>query len=134
MATTPKNDWTQEEFIKAWVDSESLDEAKKKLKATSKQAVFLRAAKYRKEGIPLEKFSPKTAYEPIKVDVDAGIKLLAKLTNKSTTDLKKEGVKVAADIEKKRQEKYAKEEAGWLQDQVNFAVSTFFDPTAAQNL
>jgi hypothetical protein len=99
-------------FIDAWEGSDTIEEVRVKLGAKSAQAVFLRAAMYRKAEIPLKVFPPKVPVNKAPViDVEAGLKALAKIRGVKLAVLKEEGKKRAEEIKTALAEKKAKTKA-----------------------
>jgi hypothetical protein len=97
MAKSPK-DLTIEEFFEGWEKSNSIEEAMKALGATKVQEIALRAAFFRKQGIPLKEF-PKKAPAKKEFDREKALAAFAKVTGQSIAKVKKEGDKVKKEKE-----------------------------------
>jgi hypothetical protein len=106
-----------EEFIKAWEESETLEEVRKKLKAPNVQAVSVHATMWRVGGVPLKEFPKKVVKAQPKMkptDRENALKVLAKIKGTSVKKLDEEGQKKAAEIKAKRAEKKAEKEKAEL--------------------
>lgn len=105
-----KKTWSVEDFVAAWEKSNTFEEVAKALKADSTRGLGLTAAKYRRMGLPLKQIVTTTPQKKVE-DLSGAIALLAKLRKQKVDEVTKEGKKVAADLEKKRQERKAAKDA-----------------------
>ena len=107
-----KTEWTVGEFVRGWEVAESLDDAQRMLQAETPQAVFLHAGKLRRNGIPLKVFPKKVAANNAKpIDVEGGLKELAKIRKETVAALKKQGKEVAEELRKKAEDNKAQKAA-----------------------
>jgi hypothetical protein len=101
-----------ETFIKVWQQGQSIEGVQKELKAPNPQAVFLKAASFRKAGVPLKVFPKKTPATPKQtIDLESALKVFAKVQGTTVAKAKAEGEKVAKQIQADLEAKKAKKAA-----------------------